>query len=80
MFDLSEDLNFELSLTASEHENEHTRPDTVESRFEQALLGQGGLDGNEQWNIFLPLENSPSLISYIKGSETSIKIWQPYFS
>ncbi|MDA9876720.1 TonB-dependent receptor, partial [Gammaproteobacteria bacterium] len=74
MFDLSEDLNFELSLTASEHENEHTRPDTVESRFEQALLGQGGLDGNEQWNIFLPLENSPSLISYIKGSETSIKI------
>ncbi|MDB4194470.1 TonB-dependent receptor [Gammaproteobacteria bacterium] len=73
MFDLSEDLNFELSLTASEHENKHTRPDTVESRFEQALLGQGGPDGNEQWNIFLPLENSPSLISYIKGSETSIK-------
>ena len=73
MFDLSEDLNFELSLTASEHENKHTRPDTVESRFEQALLGQGGPDGNEQWNIFLPLENSSSLISYIKGSETSIK-------
>ncbi|MDB9947032.1 TonB-dependent receptor [Gammaproteobacteria bacterium] len=73
IFDLSEDLNFELSLTASEHENKHTRPDTVESRFEQALLGQGGPDGNEQWNIFLPLENSSSLISYIKGSETSIK-------
>ena len=73
MFDLSEDLNFELSLTASEHENKHTRPDTIESRFEQALLGQGGPDGNEQWNIFLPLENSSSLISYIKGSETSIK-------
>ena len=73
MFDLSKDLNFELSLTASEHENKHTRPDTVESRFEQALLGQGGPDGNEQWNIFLPLENSSSLISYIKGSETSIK-------
>jgi outer membrane receptor protein involved in Fe transport len=73
MFDLSEDLNFELSFTASEHENKHTRPDTVQSRFEQALLGQGGSDGTEQWNIFLPLENSPSLISYIKGSETSIK-------
>ena len=73
MFDLSEGLNFEVSLTASEHENKHTRPDTVESRFEQALLGQGGPDGNEQWNIFLPLENSSSLINYIKGSETSIK-------
>ena len=73
MFDLSEGLNFEVSLTASEHENKHTRPDTVESRFEKALLGQGGPDGNEQWNIFLPLENSSSLINYIKGSETSIK-------
>jgi len=73
MFDLSEGSNFEVSLTASEHENKHTRPDTVESRFEQALLGQGGSDGNEQWNIFLPLENSSSLINYIKGSETSIK-------
>jgi iron complex outermembrane receptor protein len=73
MFELSEDLNFELSLTASEHENKHIRPDTVESRFEEAILGQGGPEGNEQWNIFLPLENSPSLISYIKGSETSIK-------
>jgi len=72
-FDLSEGSNFEVSLTASEHENKHTRPDTVESRFEQALLGQGGSDGNEQWNIFLPLENSSSLINYIKGSETSIK-------
>ena len=73
LFDLSEDLNFELSLTASEHENKHRRPDTVESRFEAAILGLGGIDGNEQWNIFLPLENSASLISFIKGSETSIK-------
>ena len=73
MFDLSEDLNFELSVTASEHENKHIRPDTIESRFEAAILGQGGLGGNEQWNIFLPLENSSSLISFIKGSETSIK-------
>ena len=73
IFDLSEELNFELSLTASEHKNKHNRPDTVESRFEAAILGQGGPNGNEQWNIFLPLENSASLISYIKGSETSIK-------
>ena len=72
-FDISEDLNFELSLTASEHENKHNRPDTIESRFEAAIIGQGGSNGNEQWNIFSPLENSPSLISYIKGSETSIK-------
>ena len=57
----------------SEHENKHNRPDTIESRFEAAILGQGGPSGNEQWNIFMPLENSPSLIEYIKGSETSVK-------
>ena len=66
-------MSFALSFTASEHENKHMRPDTIESRFEAAILGQGGLNGNEQWNIFSPLENSASLIDYIKGSETSIK-------
>ncbi len=73
-FNMAKDLNFELSLTASEHENKHQRPDTIESRFEDAILGRGGPDGNEQWNIFLPLENSVTLIDYIKGSETSLKI------
>ena len=74
VFDISQNLDFELSLTASEHKNKHNRPDTIESRFEAAILGQGGPDGNEQWNIFLPLENSATLIDYIKGSETSTKI------
>jgi iron complex outermembrane recepter protein len=73
LFDLAEDLNFELSLTASEHENKHNRPDTIESRFEAAILGQGGPNKNEQWNIFSPLENSAGLIQYIKGSELSVK-------
>ena len=72
-FNISEDMNFALSLTASEHENKHNRPDTIESRFEAAILGAGGPNGDEQWNIFLPLENSASLIDYIKGSETSTK-------
>ncbi len=73
-FHIAQDLNFELSLTTSEHENKHQRPDTIESRFEDAILGRGGPDGNEQWNIFLPLENSVTLIDYIKGSETSLKV------
>ena len=73
IFDISQNLNFELSLTASEHENQHNRPDTIESRFEAAILGQGGPNSDEQWNIFSPLENSATLIDYIKGSETSTK-------
>jgi iron complex outermembrane receptor protein len=73
IFDISQNLDFELSLTASEHENKHNRPDTIESRFQAAIMGAGGPNGNEQWNIFLPLENSATLIDYIKGSETSTK-------
>ena len=74
ILDISQNLDFELSLTSSEHKNKHNRPDTIESRFESAILGQGGPNGNEQWNIFLPLENSATLIDFIKGSETSTKI------
>ena len=72
-FAIDDDLNFELSLTASEHKNTHNRPDTVQSRFESAIQGNGGIDGNGQWNIFLPLTNSESLINYIKGQELSTK-------
>ena len=73
-FNIAQNLDFEVSLTASEHENKHNRPDTIESRFNAAILGQGGPNNNDQWNIFLPLENSVTLIDYIQGSETSTKI------
>ena len=72
-FDINQDFNFELSLTASEHQNRHNRPDTIQSIFEAAILGQGGVSGQDQWNIFMPLENAESLIEYVKGSETSTK-------
>ena len=74
IFNIAQNLDFEVSLTASEHENKHNRPDTIESRFNAAILGQGGPNNNDQWNIFLPLDNSATLIDYIKGSETSTKI------
>ena len=47
IFNISQNLDFELSLTASEHENQYNRPDTNVSRFEAAILGQGGPNGNE---------------------------------
>ena len=72
-FDINQDFSFELSLTASEHQNKHNRPDTIQSRFEAAILGQGGVSGQEQWNIFMPLENATSLIEHVKGSEKSTK-------
>jgi Outer membrane receptor for ferrienterochelin and colicins len=42
--------------------------------MEKAIAGNGGVNGNETWNLFNPLLNSSSLIEYIKGSEQSLKI------
>ena len=72
-FDLNEFTHAEISITQSEHENFHNRPDTIDSRFEAAVLGNGGPNGDLSWNLFNPLENDPQLIEYLKGSEQSFK-------
>ena len=72
-FDLNEFTHAEISITQSEHENFHNRPDTIDSRFEAAVLGNGGPNGDMNWNLFNPLENDPQLIEYLKGSEQSFK-------
>ena len=70
---LNEDIDLELSITQSKHENFHNRPDTINSRMENAISGNGGSNGNQTWNIFDPLSNSEDLIQYIKGSEQSLR-------
>ena len=66
------DLDF--SLTISEHSNNHTRPDIIDSRFQDALIGQGGPNGDQTWNIFIPTENSAELVDYVRGAEISSKV------
>ena len=70
---LNENIDLELSITQSKHENFHNRPDTINSRMENAISGNGGSNGNQTWNIFDPLSNSKDLIQYIKGSEQSLR-------
>ena len=35
---------------------------------------EGGVNGNERWNIFEPNLNSESLVNYVRGAEKSEKI------
>ena len=70
---LNENIDLELSITQSKHENFHNRPDTINSRMENAISGNGGSNGKQTWNIFDPLSNSEDLIQYIKGSEQSLR-------
>ncbi len=68
------DFDLDFSLTASEHSNNHIRPDIIDSRFQDALIGEGGPNGDLTWNIFIPTENSPELVDYIRGAEISSKV------
>ena len=38
------------------------------------MIGQGGPNGDLTWNIFIPTENSPELVDYIRGAEISSKV------
>ena len=66
--------NLKVSFTTSEHQNNHNRPDIIDSRFQDAMLGNGGPSENERWNIFEPNKNSQTLIDYVRGAEKSEKI------
>ena len=72
-FNINDNSDLELSITQSKHENSHNRPDTINSRMENAIAGNGGSNGNQTWDIFDPLSNSEDLIQYIKGSEQSLR-------
>lgn len=65
--------DLEFSFTTSEHQNNQNRPDIIDSRFQDAMLGNGGPSGNERWNIFEPNKNSQTLIDFVRGAEKSEK-------
>ena len=65
--------DIEFSVTNSEHENEHNRPDFINSRFLDAIQGNGGPNGDLLWNVFNPRENSRELTNYLQGAEKSNK-------
>ena len=66
-------FDIDVSLTTSEHKNNHVRPDIIDSRFQQALLGNGGESGDLTWNIFDHTQNPIELIDFVRGAEISSK-------
>ena len=72
-FLISQETDAEISITRSEHSNDHLRPDIIDSRFLAAIKGNGGPDGNQTWNIFNSNENPQSLINFVRGAEVSLK-------
>ncbi len=73
-FLINQKTDAEISITMSEHSNDHFRPDIIDSRFLAAIQGNGGTDGNLTWNIFDSTQNPKSLIDYVRGAEVSSKV------
>ena len=59
------DYNFNTALTNSSYEGFGIQPDTSTSRFEAAIVGAGGPNGDQTWNLFDPSANSQELIDFI---------------
>ena len=72
-FLINEQIDAEISITKSEHSNDHYRPDIIDSKFLAAIKGNGGQDGDKTWNIFDSSQNPQSLIEYVRGAEVSSK-------
>ena len=73
IIDLSDISKLEIAFTKSEHENNHYRPDVIDSRFLNALNGLGGINGDLTWDIFDSNQIPDSPIDYVKGAEISTK-------
>jgi len=73
-FLINQTTDADISITMSEHSNDHFRPDIIDSRFLAAIKGNGGPDGNLTWNIFDSTQNPKSLIDHVRGAEVSSKV------
>ncbi len=59
------DFSFNTALTHSAYEGFGVQPDTSTSRFEDAIVGVGGPNGDQSWNLFDPSANSQELIDFV---------------
>ena len=73
-FLINQTTDADISITMSEHSNDHFRPDIIDSRFLAAIKGNGGPEENLTWNIFDSTQNPKSLIDYVRGAEVSSKV------
>lgn len=63
------DYNYNTALTHSTYEGNGIQPDTSTSKFEAGILGAGGPNGDQSWNLFDPSQNSQELIDFISVQE-----------
>jgi iron complex outermembrane recepter protein len=63
------DYHFNSALTKSSYTGKGTQPDTSTSKFDDAIAGIGGANGDESWDLFNPANNSQALIDYVYAEQ-----------
>ncbi|EGG30777.1 TonB-dependent receptor [Aequoribacter fuscus] len=63
--ELNNGWNWMGALTYSENDRVARQPDTIASRLNAAIAGNGGTSGNETFNLFDPSANSQELIDWM---------------
>lgn len=61
------------AITYSSNERIITQPDTINSRLNAALAGNGGASGTETFSPFDSAANSPELIDFISGASIATR-------
>jgi len=62
-------FEWNLDVTNSYEYAYANQPDTITSRLNAAIAGNGGPNGNETFNLFDPTANSAELIAHITGAQ-----------
>ena len=63
------DYHFNTALTKSSYKGKGTQPDTSTSKFDDAIAGVGGPNGNQSWDLFVPANNSQELIDFVYAEQ-----------
>ena len=63
--ELNNGWNWMGALTYSDNDRVARQPDTIASRLNAAIAGNGGVSGNETFNLFDPSANSQELIDWM---------------
>jgi iron complex outermembrane receptor protein len=63
------DYHFNTALTKSSYQALGTQPDTSTSKFDAAIAGVGGPNGDQSWDLFVPANNSQELINFVYAEQ-----------
>ena len=67
--ELNNGFDWDIHYTSSKDEGYISQPDTSKQRFTNAIKGQGGVTGDQTWNLFDSSANTSPLVDWISTKQ-----------